>query len=99
MDAKWKRKLGSRLMKHVAESTESGTLAEVRRNIAHMVDEDEPCSECEEIARKLGINTTTDHANLMKLIKVSRAVIANWESGDLAGAVRDLSNTLAFLEN
>jgi hypothetical protein len=53
--AKWKKKLGVRLMGHVWDTTENGTLAEVKRNIAHLNETRTQCTDCEKIARKLGI--------------------------------------------
>lgn len=38
-------------------------------------------------------------AAIPELVKAAKAVIANWESGDLAGAVRSLDEALGQIEN
>jgi len=63
----WKGKIGKRLMKHVAESTQRGTLAEVKLNIAHQRANHIRCFECQRIAAKLGIQEV-----VMKLKRVER---------------------------
>jgi hypothetical protein len=51
----WKQKLGKRLMKHVTDTTERGTLAEVKRNLEHHRLTGISCFDCKKIADKLGL--------------------------------------------
>jgi len=51
----WKDRIGKRLMKHVAATTERSTLAEVKRNIKSQRKAGDYCSDCDKIALKLGI--------------------------------------------
>ncbi len=55
MSRTWKEKIGKRLMKHVADSTQRQTLAEVKRNLDAQRKSGDFCFHCEEIARKLGL--------------------------------------------
>lgn len=51
----WKQKLTKALLKHVETSTQRGTLAEVKRNIAHHRAMGETCIDCQRLAEKLGL--------------------------------------------
>lgn len=51
----WQRKIGAKLMRHVAETCSgSPTLWKLKNNLAHQRDHGIPCRSCEKIARKLG---------------------------------------------
>lgn len=51
----WKQKIGKRLLKHVSDSTQGQTLAEVKRNLEAQRKSGDLCFHCEAIARKLGL--------------------------------------------
>lgn len=51
----WQQRIGKRMLAHIKESTQGGTLREFRSNLAHQAKTDQPCYECQAIARKLGI--------------------------------------------
>lgn len=53
----WKQKIGKRLMKHVAETTQNSTLREVKANIQSLGAAEIVCFECRRIAEKLGLKT------------------------------------------
>jgi hypothetical protein len=58
--AKWQRKLTVKQIKHIKETTDSGTLSQLKFNLAHHAKaraegKREPCWECKEIARTLGL--------------------------------------------
>jgi hypothetical protein len=52
---KWKRKLTASQLKHVKETTQRSTLAEVKVNLAHQELLVFPCFDCIQIANRLGI--------------------------------------------
>ncbi len=52
---KWKRRLDARQRRHIKETTQRGTLAELRRNIDTQRRDDFPCWECEGIANRLNL--------------------------------------------
>jgi hypothetical protein len=54
----WKQRIGKRMTKHIKETTQGGTLYEFRSNLKWQVTSDQPCYECRQIARKLGIEAT-----------------------------------------
>ena len=56
MQPKWQKKIGAHLMRHVRDTTQRGTLTEVKRNIeAGKLLGGIICFECQLIAHKLGI--------------------------------------------
>ena len=56
MEPKWKKKLTKKLRAHVTDTTQRGTLAEVKRNIeAGKLLGGIVCFECHQIARRLGL--------------------------------------------
>ena len=52
----WKQKIGKRLLKHVQETTQRNSLAEVIANIRSQDKDGIICNECISIKNKLGLN-------------------------------------------
>lgn len=57
--SKWMKKLGKRDLKHLAEGSPTGrpTLKSLRENLVWQRESGGRCFQCEEIARKLGLET------------------------------------------
>ena len=53
--AKWQKKLTIAQIWHIKETTQSGTLAQFKRNRIGQIAEGIECFECKEIAKKLKI--------------------------------------------
>ena len=51
--AKWKKNLTAKEIKHIKETTDTGTLAQVKTNLAFQAKEKITCWDCRAIAAKL----------------------------------------------
>ncbi len=56
MKKTWKNKITKKELKHIRETTDTGTLQQFKSNRAwHKKQDKEPCWDCRLIARKLGL--------------------------------------------
>lgn len=57
---KWQRPLTAKEVKHIRETTETGTLEQFKQNRARQIEDEAadftPCWACRMIARKLGVD-------------------------------------------
>lgn len=52
----WQQRIGKRMLAHIKETTQTGTLREFKSNLAHQAKTYQPCYDCRMIAAKLNLD-------------------------------------------